>query len=214
VEHGTRMYLSPSEGVFEVGKTFEVMVRVDADKPVNVFSGLITFNNRTLVVEKIDYNISIADLWAIEPWYSNGDGTLEFGGGTTAPGGFTGSDTLITITFKTIGTGEGTLKLSDARILQHNGLGTDVELVDYPIDALFTVAPETLAEMVVESDLLQESHIRVVNSIPTTDLNNDGQQSFTDMSIFMTLFTSQNSRADFNVDGKVNLVDLSIIMNK
>ncbi len=214
VEPGNRIHIMPHEGLLTVGEPFTVTVEVDAVIPVNVFSGLITFNNETLVVEKIDYNVSIADLWAVEPWYSNGDGTLEFAGGTTEPGGFTGSDTLITITFKTIGTGEAALKLSDARILQHDGLGTDVELVDHPIDALFTIAPEALAEMEVAGEPLQESKVRVVSSIPSTDLNNDGQQSFTDMSIFMTLFTSQNSRADFNVDGKINLVDLSIIMNK
>ncbi len=214
VEPGTRMYLSPSDGLFEMGKTFEVMVKVDADTPVNVFSGLVQFDNQALHVEKIDYNISIADLWAVEPWYENGDGTLEFAGGTTRDGGFTGSDSIITITFKTIGTGDAHLKLTNARILQHNGLGTDVDLIDHPIDAIFSIAPEKLDEITVAKEPEQESYLLVVTKIPSTDLNDDGKQNFTDMSIFMTMFSSQNERADFNVDGKVNLVDLSIIMNK
>jgi hypothetical protein len=214
INSGTKIYLSPNEGLLVSGENFIVTVKVDADIPVNVFSGLIEFNNQTLAVEKIDYNTSIADLWAVEPWYNNGAGTLEFAGGATKSGGFMGSDTLITITFKAIGTGEAKLLLSEARILQHDGLGTDVSLVDNPIDALFTVAPQALEEMTVAKNEPATSQVRVVDQIPSTDLNNDGQQNFTDMSIFMTYFGQQDKRVDFNVDGKVGLADLSIIMQK
>lgn len=214
VETGNRIYISPSEGLLTIGETFEVTIKVDADIPVNVFSGLVTFNNQTLLVEKINYNTSIADLWAVEPWYSNGDGTLEFAGGTTRPGGFIGSGDLITITFKTLGEGEAALMLDNARILQHDGLGTDVELVDNPIDALFTIAPEALEEITIVKEPVQKSFVKVVTAIPSTDLNHDGKQNFPDMSIFMTYLPKQDLRADFNLDGKVNLADLSILMNR
>lgn len=211
---GTKIYISPADGLLTVGETFEVTVKVDANIPVNVFSGLITYNNQTLHIEKIDYNTSIADLWAVLPWYSNGDGTMNFAGGTTRPGGFTGSGDLITITFKTLATGEAALMLDDARILQHDGLGTDVELVDNPIDALFTISPEALEEITIVKEESQKSRVRVVTTVPSTDLNHDGKQNFPDMSIFMTYLPKQDLRADFNLDGIVNLADLSILMNR
>jgi len=185
VEHGTKIYISPSQGLITSGETFTIEVKVDADTPVNVFSGLITFDNQSVVIDKIDYNISIADLWAILPWYSNGAGTMNFAGGTTRPGGFMGSDTLITITFRTIEPGEVALHLTETRILKHDGLGTDVHLREDTIDAIFTVTPEALEEITVAKAEPRSSNIRVVNEIPSTDLNGDGKQNFTDMSIIM-----------------------------
>lgn len=204
--------ISPQTGTFTIGDTFTVDVRVESTVPTNVFSGLISFDSDILVVESIDYNTSLADLWAIEPWYSNGDGTLNFAGGTTRSGGFVGKEKLLSATFRSIGEGEGVLSLGKARVLRHDGLGTDASLSD-PIDAVFIVSPQELAEKTVSKETSSSGNVRVLSKENSTDLNDDGKTTLADVSIFMLHLSSQNLRSDFNDDGKVGTKDLSILMN-
>lgn len=205
------MHIEPGIGKMTIGDVFTINVVVSAETPVNVFKGEVLFDPAVLRVESIDYNTSIADLWAELPWYENGEGTLNFTGGTTQPGGFQGTGSLITVTFRTIGTGVTALKLDGARILAHDGLGTDVAL-GKPIDAVFEVEQDVIESQTVAAPSSRTSVISVASNAPSTDLNGDGKQSIADMSIFMLHILSTDSRYDFNQDGKVNNVDLSILM--
>lgn len=205
------MRLEPDGGVFSVNTTFTVAVVIDASTPVNVFKGLLSFNPAHLAIERIDYNTSFIDLWAEEPWYSNGAGTLNFIGGTTQPGGFTGSDTLLTVTFKTLTAGEVALTFNEARILKHDGLGSEA-MLNQPIDSLFVI--ETLpapVEIILDKNSASE-RITVLTESVSVDLNGDGKHSLADQSIFMTHLVSQNTRSDFNRDGRVTIADLSILL--
>lgn len=208
------MRLEPMSKTLAVGETFTVEVIVESPTPVNVFAGELSFDKDTLQVQSIDYNTSIADLWAEEPWYSNGEGTLKFIGGTTQRGGFTGSQVLITISFKTLQEGTGSLVINDATILQHDGLGTDAPLAE-PIDALFTITPEATTTPAL-SNLIktdsQNTNYEIVTVLPSPDLNGDGKQSITDTSILLLNLGSSNMRYDLNLDGFVNLIDFNIVM--
>lgn len=210
----TAISLTPGSGTVPVEATFTVRVRVSSDIPVNVFQGLITFDSGRLQVERIDYNTSIASLWAEEPWYENGDGTISFIGGTTITGGFVGEGDLIAITFRSTEPGAASVTLKEARVLKHDGLGTDVP-VSKPIDALFTVAPEELErDTVTKSYDTKGPTIDILPPNRSTDLNGDGLQNIVDVSIFMRHLSSQNARSDFNGDGLVSAKDLSIILNR
>jgi hypothetical protein len=161
-------------------------------------------------VKSIDYNTSIADLWAEEPWYSNGTGTVNFTGGTTRTGGFTGTGSLVTITFSTKATGEATIHMEEMQILAHDGLGTSVP-VTVPIDVIFAISKEQLDFETRLETSIPGPTLTVIPAPPQTDLNNDGKQSIADTSIFMTDLLKKNLRSDFNQDGTVNLKDLSIL---
>ncbi len=200
------MRIEPNERVVTENDEFEIALVVESFVPVNAFAGELRFDTNVLKVTSIDYNTSIADLWAELPWFSNGDGTLNFAGGSTRPGGFLGAGTLITVTFQALGEGTGVISIHEPRILLHDGFGTDSE-VKAPVDALFTIT---------EGNLLSHSPVgttyRVTTKIPSTDLNDDGKQSVADISIFMLHIGRYNERYDFNVDGGVNLKDLNIIL--
>lgn len=202
--------IEPPAGTYIIGETFTIEIVVDSTIPVNVFAGELQFDPQVLRVQSIGYNTSIAQLWAERPWFSNGEGTLNFAGGTTAEDGFIGSGSLIQITFEAIGLGGDALALREARILKHDGLGTDVEL-GRPIDAIFTVEEMVERETIVAKSSLG-TKVSILEQPPTTDLNNDGKQTVADISIFMTHLVRQNKRSDFNQDGKINTADLSIIM--
>ncbi len=206
------MRIEPSVGSIVEGETFTVTIVVSAEVPVNVFAGEIQFDPKVLQVASIEYNTSIADLWAELPWYENGEGTLNFAGGTTQPRGFSSTGGLITATFRTIGTGVTALKLHDALILAHDGLGSEVAL-GQPLDAVFEIGEEKLTEQTVAAPASQASVVAISAEPPSTDLNGDGEQTIVDMSIFMLHIMGSNPRYDFNQDGKVNTTDLSIIMS-
>lgn len=203
------MYIEPSNLSVKPGETFTINVTVVSNLPVNAFAGKIVFDRTVLVVEKIDYNTSIADLWAQEPWYNEGDGTLSFIGGTTKGGGFTGAGSLITVTFKAKGLGNANMWLVDSRILQHDGKGTEAPMA-LPIDSVFTVIPNELVNVSTKDASID---IKVQPQFQNTDLSGDGTTSLGDISIFMVHLATTNLRSDFNNDGKVNTVDLSILLN-
>lgn len=202
--------IEPPQGTVIAGENFTIRIVVDSDTPVNVFKGLLRFDDTRLAVSSIDYNTSIADLWAEEPWYSNGAGTLNFTGGTTKTGGFTGAGSLVTVTFTTLATGEAAIYMEDMQILAHDGLGTAIP-VTVPIDAVFAISLEQLESETRLETSVPGPTLTVISAPPNTDLNNDGKQTIADTSIFMTDLVKQNLRSDFNQDGSVNLKDLSIL---
>lgn len=203
------MNIEPSNLSVKPGETFTITVTVVSNLPVNAFAGKIVFDRTVLLVEKIDYNISIADLWAEEPWYNDGDGTLSFIGGTTHPGGFSGSGSLITVTFKALAPGNANMEFVDARILQHDGKGTEATLAA-PIDTIFTVVPAELSTVNPKNSIID---VQVQNPLHPTDLSGDGVTTVRDISIFMIHLATTNLRSDFNHDTKVNTTDLSILLD-
>lgn len=205
------MRIEPQSGVALKGGTFPITIIVNATTPVNVFKGELRFNPAQLRVQSIDYNVSIADLWAERPWYENGEGTINFIGGTTREGGFLGTGSLMTVHFETVEIGETTLQLKDSRILAHDGLGTYIPLGE-PIDALFTIE-KSVEEKTVATPLPSPATIAVVQTLPNTDLNGDGQQGIADLSIFMMGMVTKEPALDFNGDGDVGAKDLSILLS-
>lgn len=207
----SNMYISQTQEIRTVGETFPVSILIESAIPVNVFSGEVHFNSDVLRVESIEYNTSVANLWAEKPWFDNGAGTLNFAGGTTQTGGFTGDATLVTIIFKAIQDGQGIISLETPRILLHDGLGTDAT-VPASIDAIITVEERLLQENNIVIQTTPGTNYTVVKEKTSTDLNGDGKQSIADISIFMLNMTSYASTYDFNGDGKVNLTDLNILL--
>ena len=210
VEKMISVHIEPEQGMVTEGEQFTIKIIVNSNTPINVFKGLLRFDDTKLEVATIDYNTSIADLWAEEPWYSNGDGTVNFIGGTTQSGGFTGEGSLVTITFNAKATGEAAIYMDEMQILAHDGLGTNVP-VTVPIDAVFAISSEQLQSETKLATSVPGPTVTVVSGPPDIDLNDDGKQSLADTSIFMSDLVTQNLRSDFNQDKVVNLKDLSIL---
>ncbi len=205
-----QILIEPLEALVETGEVIEIQILVKASEPVNVFAGEIGFNPRVLRIESIDYNTSVADLWVDEPWYSNGEGTLTFGGGTTKAGGFEGKDQLILVKLVAISEGEGVISINDSKILKHDGLGTEVEPATAKA-AILTVTNSPPVEQITATEK-EETTYKVVKEVPNTDLNGDGKQSLADISIFMLNMAGNKPRFDFNLDGEVGLKDLNILL--
>lgn len=206
-EHA-RFTITPQTLINTKGESVTVTLGVESETPVNVFAGVINFDSTKLSVAKISYNESAADLWAEKPWYINGEGTLHFIGGTTKPGGFTGSSPLITITFFLEQPGVSYISLKDSRMLRHDGLGTN-EVLATSLDTIVNVSSE--GEIV---PLETTKDITVVGGSlgKNFDLSDDGKQSIADVSVLLGDLISNAKRSDLNDDGKVSLADLSILL--
>lgn len=117
--------VSPSTGSYSSGQTFTATIRaVPNGDNVNAVEAKFSFNPAVLSVVSVSKTGSAFSLWTTEPTFSNSAGTIEFGGGSPTP--FTSSSNLITVTFRTVAEGTGTLKVSSASILAADGRGTDV----------------------------------------------------------------------------------------
>ncbi|MDP3962923.1 MAG: cohesin domain-containing protein [bacterium] len=117
---------SPATGSYSVGQTFTVRIVVGSGAhTINAAEGVARFDSSYLTATKVSKDNSVFSLWAIEPQFSNAEGTISFGGGHTIP--FTGSaGTVVTVTFKAIKVGTTELSIASGSILAADGKGTNV----------------------------------------------------------------------------------------
>jgi len=121
------LFLSPSTGSYSLNKTFSVKVMVNSGGGVgvNAAEGNIKFDNSLLSVSRVDDSNSIFKLWTTDPTFSNGAGTISFGGGS--PGAYKGgAGEIFSIIFKTKAIGTAEAKFTSGIILAADGKGTNV----------------------------------------------------------------------------------------
>jgi hypothetical protein len=198
------MRLSPTSATVELGSTTTVTVVVRSLTPVNAFTGEVVFDTTQFSVERIDYNTSIANLWVEEPWYNRAENSIYFAGGTTQPGGFVGAGELLRITLRATQPGDTELSIRNARIMAHDGLGSDVPLAK-PLDALFSADTTGFA---VPLPTETEKFVTVVPLLPPLDVNGDGVLGFQDISTLLVHFGSADPAYDFTGDGTVTWADI------
>jgi len=145
--------VSPATGVYQSGTTFTVQVAVNTQgKKINAADGTLSFNPRELQVVSVTRGASIFNLWTSEPAFSNSAGTVVFSGGS--PTGYTGSfGNVMTVTFRTIGSGTSRVSLTNGSVLAADGQGTNILTSmnggNYTISAISnTPQPEVVVEYV------------------------------------------------------------------
>lgn len=127
VARAASLYLSPSTGSYNVGKTFSVSVYVSsADEAMNAASGVISFPSDKLEVISLSKSGSIFSLWVQEPSFSNIFGTINFEGIVLNPG-FTGArGKIISVNFRAKAAGSASLNFSSGSVLANDGKGTNI----------------------------------------------------------------------------------------
>jgi hypothetical protein len=202
--------LSPHKLMAAINTPIKLEVMISSDTPINAFMGEVVFDTSLFSVDKIEYNTDLADLWVTEPWYNKANNTIYFAGGTTRPGGFIGKDNLLTIYLSSQNTGETIIGIKNARILKHDGLGTDTVLAP-GIDGIISLMKSDPSSTVAEIEDMETS-VTISPLLPNYDVNNDGKVSLADIATFMLKLGSNELRFDFNQDGKVSTADLSLIL--
>lgn len=202
--------IKPSSKTLLVGEVLPVQIVVQSPEPSNAFTGELVFSNDTFVVEKIDYNTTLADLWVTEPWYSKADNTIYFAGGTTRTGGFVGTETLLTVHLRSTKSGAATLALENAQILAHDGFGTSLPLPE-SVDALFTSeALATQSEVIASATTTK--NFTIIETPPSFDLTGDGVITLADVGTLLLKLGSSDPRFDLNLDGSVTQADITLLL--
>ncbi len=125
---GASLYLSPNNGTFDVGSTFNVSIFVNTgDQKVNAVKVELKFDPKKLQIAKPTTGKSFISIWIAPPSYSNKEGILTFQGGIPTPGINTSSGLVSTVTFRAIAPGDTKLYfLNASQVLLDDGYGTNV----------------------------------------------------------------------------------------
>src|SRR6056297_346750 len=132
--------ITPGSGTYSAGQTFTAVVEVvPGSDSVNAVEAQLSFDTTALSVVSVAKTGSVLTLWPVEPTFSNGAGTITFGGGHTAP--ITSPSTLLQVTFRASGAGAGSVSFDSGSVLAADGRGTDV--LENTTGANYTVSAQT-----------------------------------------------------------------------
>ena len=147
--YAATLSITPATGVYTAGQTFTARVVVNTSgKKINAAEGTLTFNPSELSVVRVQKG-SVFNLWTADPTFSNTAGTISFSGGT--PGGYSGgAGTVISITFRSKGSGNTKLQFRDGAVLAADGRGTNI--LTGMTGASYTIAAK---EVVPEPETIQ-----------------------------------------------------------
>ncbi len=122
------LYVGPATGTFTVGATFTVSFYVNTGGSfINAIETHILFPADKIQVVSPSTGSSFINVWAIQPSYSNSDGTMTFRGAVPSPGINTSAGLISTVTFRVKSVGNAAIRFSnDSRVLLNDGLGTNV----------------------------------------------------------------------------------------
>jgi hypothetical protein len=188
---GVQLMSTSSSKYVAVGEKVVVSVRTKAVDPVNVAAGVLHYPNDVLKVTSVSTDQSMLDLWVTEPAYSEDLAIIPFGGGTTHPGGYSGTGEIFNIHLTPTYPGKAELLVENPLLLAHDGKGTNIVAGSEPL---------TL-------------YIRKAGS-PSPDLNGDETISMTDVNIlYFAMLRFYNPRYDLNGDRQVNFGDLKILFD-
>lgn len=125
---GASLYLSPNNGTFYTGSTFDVSVLLNTGgNNVNALSVDLKFNPKKIQVVSHASGKSFISIWAVPPSYSNVKGEISFQGGIPSPGINTSSGSALTITFRAVEPGEATVYFLDtSKVLLDDGNATEI----------------------------------------------------------------------------------------
>lgn len=122
------LYIGPATGAFTVGSTFTLSFFVDTGNQfINVVDATILFPADKIQVVSPSTGASFINVWAIQPSYSNIDGTMSFRGAVPSPGVSTSAGLISTVTFRVKSIGTATVRFGPgSKVLLNDGLGTDI----------------------------------------------------------------------------------------
>ncbi len=172
-----------------VGEDVTLHVMADADEPVNVIGGDVSYPPDLLVVDSISRDASIIDLWSEEP--SAEGGRIRFSGGIVSDGGFIGNAVVLTLHVRPIAPGQARLAFDDVHMLAHDGTGMEVSCSGDPLTLTIRAA-----------------------DLPSPDVNGDHHVNLLDFGLVSArLFLAYSSQYDLNNDGRITLADLGIVLS-
>jgi hypothetical protein len=193
--------LVSSESRLLAGDEFSVTVSAYAHVPVNAIDISLSYDEDKVRVVGIDRGQSVITLWTAEPEVANGQIRLQ---GGTYRRGFLEEHQIAVINFEAKQAGLASFLLTESTFLAGDGAGTEVPVAQSSLaktEVRIATTPSELGELSTEAGL------SVI-----TDLDNDGEVTLTDISMFMAGWTNRDVVYDFSGDGRMGFRDFSILL--
>jgi len=186
--------LSPANGTYEVGETFQVRVMVNTEGDgVNTGDATITYDSDMLTAVSASGEGSAFNLWVTEPTVSGSSITFA-GGGTKA---LAGTQPVATITFRGKKEGVGSVSFSKGTLLA--GAGQDV--LSGMGEATYTITPKTEAPVVTQPPTQQKTERKT--NIPPPEQPRIDSETHPDESLWYSL-----SDVEFSWDAPFGVTSL------
>ena len=122
------LYVGPATGNSTAGSTSTVSFYVNTGNQfINVVDADILFPPDKLQVVSPSTGSSFINVWAIQPSYSNTEGTMSFRGAVPSPGISTNAGLISTVTFRVKSVGTAAVRFGNkSKVLLNDGLGIDI----------------------------------------------------------------------------------------
>src|SRR4030042_1934284 len=122
------IYLSPAEGSFFVGSTFDISIFVNTGgENINAVEVNLKFDPTKVQIANPTAGKSFIEVWVSQPTFSNTKGTMSFIGGGPSPGINTSSGLVSTVTFRAISPGQVSVAfLNSSKVLKNDAQGTNI----------------------------------------------------------------------------------------
>lgn len=181
------LFLSPLNGTYAVGDTFEIQVRVDSGgRAVNAVEAELSYDPHSLAVDHISTVGSIIGSWPTVPGFSNTEGTFHFSGWTRER--FSGSEGLvITIYFRALRVDSSAITFISGSVLAAEAQETNV--IASMHSGLYVVKPKEIpAPISVQIPVPVSARPANVIAIATTSPNSPPQPPiFTELPTGLTI---------------------------
>lgn len=118
--------LSPSQGSYKVGDTIKVRIVLSSpSESANAISGKLSFSKEILSLTSVSKTNSLIGLWAVNPNFSNANGSIDMEGIILT--GYAGTNgTVLSLSFKAKAVGDANIKFTSSSILANDGQGTNI----------------------------------------------------------------------------------------
>lgn len=192
-----------------------INISVNARVPINALGATILFPKDSIEILGFTKEKSFLDLWTEETAINEDSGEIHFSGGTTRVGGMMGTGTIITLHVRGKKSGTSEIFFKDAQVYPNDGSG---EMIHTDMHALSFTVPEPIRIAPVASNAQPNTQIisQPQKTLPPNpDVNEDGKINLLDVSIMFTrLVMPYDPRFDLNSDGAINIADVSVVMSK
>ncbi len=195
-----------------LGDTVSIDVNINTKVPINALGATIAFPKGALEIVSISKEKSFFDLWTEDTTIAEDTGEIRFSGGTTKQGGIMGTGTVLTLTVKAKTPGQAQLLFKNVQVYPYSDSGKALETKMRPITYTINEAKPSVA---ASGGAPAASPPGPGAVPPNPDLNGDGKINLIDLSILtFEMLRPYNPRYDLNMNGSVGLDDLSILLSK
>lgn len=200
-----------------VGEMITVDISVNSKKAINAVGTTILFPTDLVEIVSISKKDSFLDLWPEDTVIKAETGEVRFSAGTTKKGGQVGTATAMTLTLRAKKAGEAELQFKDTQVFPDDGSGKPLELTIHSLT--YTIAETMISSASTTLPISPAGGGAGSGATehrgPNPDFSGDGKVTLVDVSILsVKIFGSYSAHYDLSGDGKLGLADLSVLFTK